>query len=188
MNEPFLEQAATARDRYIAFLRRAIETWQTEAVEVLVQLHGRETPSPFCLSRIDAILGTADAPRLQRACDGIAHDPECRFLLGSGIEVQQKSFSWEALQIEFSSREFTIEPLGPWLHRWLDPDETRSAGAVGLSGVVHDLAWSFTEPDVWGLTLDLGSAPIDALSELLDLLARVGVRRITLSRTDLEST
>ena len=185
MNEPFLDQAATARDRYLTFLRRAIDGWKTEAVEVLVQPHGRTTPSPFCLCRIDAILGSADAPRLQRACDAITQAPESRFVLSGGIEVHQKSFSWEALRVEFSSREFAIEQLGTWLHRWLDPDETRSAGADGLSGVVHDLSWSFMEPDAWGLDLDLGSAPIDALSELLDVLSRGGVRSITLSRTDL---
>ena len=76
--------------------------------------------------------------------------------------------------------------LEGWLRRWLDPDELRQSDDSGLSGVVHDLAWSPIEANAWQLDLDLGSAPLGALEELLQLLSGEAVTGLTLSRHDLD--
>ena len=105
------------------------------------------------------------------------------FQLPSGMEVQQRGFSWEALRLRFSAPQFEIESLGEWLRRWLDADEVRAPDASGLSGVVHDLAWT-SEQDTWQLHVDLGSAPIEALEELLSDISATGVTSVQLSRHD----
>lgn len=186
MTEPFVEEAGAARDRYLAFFRRVVEQSRAVepgcAVEVLVQPHGRTTPPPFCLVRVDLVLGGAAAPRIQRVADDVREDAPQRFRLASGMEVRRAGFSWEALRIAFSAGDFEIDALRPWLQLWLDPDEVRTPGAAGLSGVVHDLAWSYLELGRWQLDLDLGSAPLLALEELLDALAAAGVREIDVRR------
>lgn len=191
MTEPFHEQAAVARERYLAFFRRVVEQSRAVepgcAVEVLVQPHGRTTPLPFCLLRVDVVLGGAAAPRIQRVADQVGGEPPCRFRLASGLEVRQSGFSWEALRVTFSCEDFAIESLRDWLRLWLDPDEVRKPDASGLCGVVHDLAWSYLELGRWQLDVDLGSAPLLALEELLDVLADAGVRRIDVSRHDLRA-
>ena len=68
--------------------------------------------------------------------------------------------------------------------RWIDADEVREADSSGLSGVVHDLAWTTTDGE-WQLDFDLGSAPIEALEDLLASLATAGVASVEVSRHDL---
>ncbi|HSY41809.1 MAG TPA: hypothetical protein VLA79_19870, partial [Polyangia bacterium] len=59
----------------------------------------------------------------------------------------------------------------------------READSAGLSGVVHDLAWA-TEDSTWQLDVDLGSAPVEALEDLLANISAAGVTSVELSRHD----
>lgn len=188
VTEPFFENAAVARDRYVAFFRRVIDQSMavepTIAVEILVQPNGRASPPPFCLIRVDVLLGGASAPRIQRVADEIGEELPRRHRLSSGLEVHQTGFSWEALRIVFSAEGFQIDFLRAWLQLWLDPGEVRRPDSSGLCGVVHELAWSYLELDRWQLDVDLGSAPLLALEELMDVLAGAGVRTVAVSRHD----
>ena len=189
MTDPFFEQAAKARNRYVAFYRRAIDNLRSApnfAVELLVQPDVRNTPAPFCLTRLDAIHGRSGEPEIKRIADGFERGAMASFRLSDGLEIRQEDFSWEALRITFSIEAFEIQTLRDWLCKWLDADETREPDSWGLSGVVHDLAWSHKEPDTWCFDLDFGSAPISALQELLTLLSAAGIKGVTVSRHDLE--
>ncbi len=179
----FFAHAASARERYVAFLQAAILRWRAEssvAVEVLVRPNGRTTEEPFCLCRVDAILGTASAPRIQRVADRLPTSEPLRDRLENGLELTQESFSWERLRLRFESHHFDVAMLGPWLRKWLDPDEERSAGAEGLSGVVHDLSWD-SIPGICVLIVDLGSAPLDALQELMNAISDAGAVAVAVS-------
>ena len=187
MTEPFFEQAARFRNRYVSFYRHSIEESKTEpgfAVELLVRPNGRTTPTPFCLTRIDIISGEATAPKIRRIADSLEEPgSSVAFQLPGGVEVQQVGFSWEALRLRFSGPEFAIDGLQGWLMRWLDADEIREPDASGLSGVVHDLAWA-SEHGTWQLDVDFGSAPMEALEDLLSNLSAAGVTSIQVSRHD----
>jgi hypothetical protein len=187
VTEPFFEHAATARAGYLSFYRRVVETLNAGphvALEVLVKPNGRTSPVPFSLTRVDAILGSAEDPRPQRFADELGPSHVEAFVLDSGLQVDQTGFSWEALRLHFTSEAFRVEVLETWLRNWLDPDENREADSSGLAGVVHDLAWIELEPNRWQLDIDLGSAPLEALSELLGILHHVGVTRVAVSRHD----
>jgi hypothetical protein len=185
MADPFFEQAASCRQRYLSFYRRSIEESKGEpafAVELLVKPNGRTTPPPFCLMRVDIISGGSTAPEVRRIAD--AHDEmdSATYQLPNGIQIHQRGFSWEALRLTFSGPRFKIESLESWLTTWLDADEVREPDSSGLSGVVHDLAWT-VEADTWQLDVDLGSAPIEALEGLLADISAAGVTGIELSNT-----
>ncbi len=187
MTDPFLQRAAKLRDRYVSFYRQAIANLGSApnlAVELLIRPNGRNTPEPFCLTRLDAIHGPVGKPNIDRFADSLECAPKESFMLSDGLEVHQEDFSWEACRFTFSLAEFDVRTLRDWLLKWLDPDETRRPDASGLSSVVHDLAWSQTEPDKWCLDLDFGSAPVSALEELLAQLSSAGVRCVTISRHD----
>jgi hypothetical protein len=189
MTDTFYEQAAIARNRYVSFYHRAIDKLKNApsfAVELLVQPNGRSTPPPFCFSRMDVVHGSAGEPQIKRIADSVEREFQESFTLSDGLEIQQKSFSWEALRLTFSAEVFEIQTVGNWLRKWLDPDEIFEQDPWGLSGVVHDLAWSYNDPGVWCLNLDLGSAPISALEELFRLLSASGIKRIAVSRHDFE--
>jgi len=189
MTDPFFEQAANARDRYVSFYRRTIGNLRNApnfAAELLVQPNGRNDPVPFCLMRLDAIHGDTGEPEIKRIADGIERVPMASFVLSDGLEIRQEDFSWEALRLTFSMEAFEVQTVSDWLRKWLDTDETREPDSWGLSGVVHDFAWSHAEPDTWRLDLDFGSAPMSALEELLTLLSAAGVRHVSVSRHDLK--
>jgi hypothetical protein len=189
MADTFFEQAARLRHRYLSFYRRSIEELKTEpsfAVELLVRPNGRTTPAPFCLTRIDIISGESAAPQITRIADSLEEtSSNADFQLPSGLQLQQHAFSWEALRLRFSDPRFKIESLQGWLTGWLDVEEVREPDSSGLSGVVHDLAWT-TNQGTWQLHVDLGSASIDALEELLSCIAAAGVTSVELSRHDTE--
>src|SRR6185369_9582641 len=99
MMTPFFEQAAKARDRYVSFYRREIDILRSApnfAVELLVQPDGRNTPAPFCLTRLDAIHGPIGKSEIKRIADGIERAPMATFRLPDGLEIRQENFSWEA--------------------------------------------------------------------------------------------
>jgi hypothetical protein len=187
MTASFHEQAGRRREQYLSFYRHAIEGWRDEAhlaVELLIRPNGRTTPAPFCLVRLDAIFGDPGAPRIQRVADFAEPDNPATFELSSGLKIRQDGFSWEALRLRFTSLRFDVSLLRGWLDSWLDPGEVREPDSSGLSGVVHDLAWSKGEPDTWQLDVDLGSAPIAALEGLLEVLSTAGVTDVRVARHD----
>lgn len=152
----------------------------------MVQPNGRDTPRPFCLARIDAILGSAESSEVKRIADSFEVPSLERFTLAGGMEVLQESFCWEALTLAFSAPEFEIEVVRDWWIRWLDPEVTRQPDVWGLSAVVHDLAWTHNDKQDWQLRLDFGSAPLAALEELLTLLSAAGAKQVAVSRHDLD--
>jgi len=189
VTEPFFEHAESARAGYLAFYRRVVDDLSAEphlALEVLAKPNGRTSPAPFCLTRVDAILGGAEDPRPQRFADALGPSRAEVFVLKSGLQVDLTSFSWEALRLRFTGEEFRIEVLETWLRNWLDSDEKREPDSSGLAGVVHDLSWNELEPKAWQLDIDLGSAPLAALSDLLGILHRAGVTQVAVSRHDVD--
>jgi hypothetical protein len=121
---------------------------------------------------------------MQRIADEFVMDPPSEFAFSRALHVVQDGFSWEALRLALSAPMFNVTLLGPWLQAWLDTAEIRQPDSFGLSGVVHDLAWAQVASSDWILDLDLGSAPLDALRALLDLVASTGARTVRVSRHD----
>jgi hypothetical protein len=128
-------------------------------------------------------VGSAAAPELKRIADRLPKPEPLHDRLGGKMDVAQDSFSWESLRLRFQSSRFDVALLGPWLHKWLDPGEDRSGDAEGLSGVVHGLSWD-RKSSAWDLHIDLGSAPIEALEELMGVIADAGTVSVHVSSGD----
>ena len=152
--------------------------------ELLLQVNERETPAPFCLMRIDGIYGGPSAPKIVPFVAPESHSPISRDFVIDGLAVRVEEFSWESLKIRFGLGRFQIESLDSWLNRWLDPKEQRSPDSDGLSGVVHDLAWTFHGDNMLELCIDFGSAPIQALHEILAAIKLSGITECRMSRGD----
>lgn len=185
--EQFLRKAASARQAYVDFFESALRERPCNAVELLVKPNGRTNPEPFCLSRLDVLYGDAASPRVVRFASELG-DAVWQFAANhDGLALDVQAFSWEALTLAFVRADFDLATLGDWYSYWLDAAEKRSAGAVGLSGVVHDLAWSSDASGHWELRVDLGSAPIEALVQLLQCLQTVGITACRIGRDDADT-
>jgi hypothetical protein len=187
MENDFLRHAQETRDRYVAYYRSVLAQHvggPPFAAEVLIKPNGSANREPFCLVRVDVLLGSAPDFRIKQCRDTLRDSEPVAFVGPHGLHIEQESFSWEALRLRFTSQRFRVEQLEPWLNLWLDPGEVKAADSQGLAGVVHGIAWEQSDSGDWELKIDFGSAPVAALEDLLGHLSSAGVREITVSRYD----
>ncbi len=95
------------------------------------------------------------------------------------IEITIRQILWDYLEIHCSPWPVANDwaPLRAWFLQWFDSDDVKEPDAEGLSGVVHFISDPETLNDGFRLFVDLGSAPLDALGDLLNRLAELGVAR-----------
>lgn len=183
--ESLLGDFARVRGAYVEHMRSGLANARSKpvlAAEVLVKPNGRDTPEPFCLARVDALTGDLASPRVLRFAESRARPVGVAHRIHGDLLVLVESCSWESLTVAFEHAGFDVGMLADWYERWLDVRELRQADADGLSGVVHALAWSSGSGGKWRLSVDLGSAEVGALTELLGVLEHAGVRHCSLAQ------
>ncbi len=187
MDREFQRLVEIERESYVAYFRQNVAAMRSSpnfVTELLMQPNGRTTPEPFCLMRIDGIFGGASDPKIVRFVLPNTQRPINRNWLLDGFDMRIEALSWESFLIRFKVGQFKLESLAPWLTLWLDPKEHRAPDKDGLSGVVHDMAWTYGNDNTIELTIDFGSAPLQALFEFLALIKQSGVTACTISRGD----
>nr|WP_310522231.1 hypothetical protein [Polymorphobacter sp.] len=95
--------------------------------------------------------------------------------------VSIESMSWDDVVINHDLEIVPEDALGDWFAQWFDPEDARHVLGVGVSEVVHSL---LVEPGT--LSIDLGTAPPEAMLAMLEMLVAAGARtlRVTGSRGD----
>ncbi|WP_426343377.1 hypothetical protein ACN9MU_20505 [Pseudoduganella sp. R-32] len=71
--------------------------------------------------------------------------------------------------------------LAPWFMDWFDAEDANRLNEEGLFGVVHFASDPRPDGAMVAVELDLGSAPVQALEDLLARLAAAGARDIRLA-------
>jgi hypothetical protein len=92
------------------------------------------------------------------------------FTLPGGLCGYIAPFDWS--YAAFSASPTTLkcfDSVTDWYRRWYDEADTGDRGEQGLGGVVHYLSDPTLEGDVLQFTVDLGTASIDAVDELIGL-------------------
>lgn len=185
------ELLAEIREHYLRTLRAAL----AEAADGPRRLgepayrleHGelaREGPWRLPL-RLDLVALTPAGARPQRVDSAgmLGFEPiELPWTGSTGLRVAP--FVWDYAQVCVRGLPTAPDwrPLVDWFEHWFDPEDIRPAGADGLSGVVHFLSdpQSGAAEGAHEFVVDLGSAPVAAVEEMLDVLARMGAREIAL--------
>jgi hypothetical protein len=92
-------------------------------------------------------------------------------------------FAWDgvALRVAGLDRVQLGTVLAPWFMHWFDPQDANRRNDEGLFGVVHFASDPRDEDGMLAVKLDLGSAPVHALEDLLARLAAAGARDIRLA-------
>lgn len=108
-----------------------------------------------------------------------------------GIEFMQdvtasvRPFVWNDLGIR-SNTTLPAEPVEEWAMRWLDMEDQLSKDEHGLQGVIHAIVREDADDGSTLLTIDLGSAPVDALQELIELALSAGVTHLSIHSETLQ--
>lgn len=100
----------------------------------------------------------------------------------SGVVVELRPFFWDAMSLELRGIESSAAaaPLRAWFQRWIRVDDDVLAEPP-LVGAVHFLSDPSVDSDGCVVQVDLGSAPIAAFEELLDVGATLGAKRVVIS-------
>lgn len=100
----------------------------------------------------------------------------------TAIPVIVSPFGWD--QVSFSATmdpAASLDPLLEWFWRWFDANDDNDIGHDGLCRVVHYMSDPAFEGDELKFVADLGSAPVDALNELISVLIEMGAREVKIA-------
>ena len=95
---------------------------------------------------------------------------DCDVLIGPFV------WDWVVITVSGLPEQEVAEVAKDWFFRWFDPEDTNDANGEGLYGVVHFLGEPKVVSEGIELTIDLGSAPPEALDELLERISSQGAR------------
>ena len=98
-----------------------------------------------------------------------------------GMTVSVAPFTWDWLDLEIAGDPAVAgAACRAWFLRWFDEQDENEPDADGLRGVVHYMSDPLAVQDGIGLRIDLGSAPDEALDDLLFALADAGIGAVRL--------
>lgn len=172
-----LELVHRVRDHYVAqyqaFVDLMLEEYGVGTAEV--QFHGQEGSalhrqvmrSDFAAKKDDHLFVRVFVPDL------MLEFPPFQLPIGSGTSAIVEALRWDSAEIDHGLPALPEGAIEAWFDEHFDPDDSRYDEARRLGSYVHSLA---IEPG--RLSIDFGSAPVEALTDLLGLLARAGARTI----------
>lgn len=179
------DHLSTTRDRYLSFFRQGIRQRRaattTAMPELLLLPDGNEhLPELYRLYRMDLIWKTEqDQHKMNEFnLDPLPELPPILETTVGQMSVTLFPIVWNALEFRFEPIEADWSALDLWYQKWLNTEDTNFRDADGLCGVVHHAARPQTEGDYAVIPVDCGSAPVNAVMELLQVLELVGVRRV----------
>jgi hypothetical protein len=143
-----------------------------------------ETPMPLCADIMGG--GNDEKPSMMLVSNG---EPPEGALIGTmrvgAAEVRVYPVMWEVFILWCRHPSPDWRTLDAWRAKWLDMERGADPNDEdGLSGVAHYLAPAVAEGGGYLFEIDFGSAPIEALMELIDALVRGGATEIELGRSD----
>jgi hypothetical protein len=170
------------RDRYVAFFEASVAEARRQnpqsASELLISLNSEALPYPYRYLRVDLIEKLAD--RSDRACElwlDPAPDFEGRgFDLGP-VKIELYPFTWCAVQLAFDTPLADTNELEAVLTKWLNLDD-EGFDNEGPANAIHSVSQIETNGQFWDLIIDFGTAPADAMLDVIDLLLNSGITRL----------
>jgi hypothetical protein len=174
------------RERYLNAIRDLRERGHDCHTEVWLQPQrpvGDEGVAPLC---VDILVSKSDGKREHWSVNA-EEAPEGEVVgvwrVGQ-VDVKVFPLTWEALLVWVHHPEPDWCVLDSWRQRWMDPDQEREKDENGLDGVAHFLSEPVAEGGGWLMEVDLGSAPVEALVELMEKLVAMGADEAELGRSD----
>jgi hypothetical protein len=184
-----LEYLHNAREKYIRFFRGALQSKRGAGVECTAEVWmqpkpdaGQRAPqNPIC---IDILTSGGEKPGMVMVNSGAIQGPLIDTIQIKNVRVKIYAAAWEDLGVWFQHDDPDWAKLDPWKMKWMDPNHGGSEDEDGLSGVVHFFSGPTEEGGGHFYSADFGSAPVDAVTELLETLADMGATEIELGQSD----
>ena len=179
--EPFTFLVEQVRSHYLQGYRACLREFKSShtrsAPEILLELQ-RDAPLAFKLYRVDMGSNSDNGFEAKEAnLETHLEFAPFQAYLGSELELAVFPFSWNG--VEFKAK-FTSDTqiLEQWALKWLDIEDQHEQDEHGLQGVIHSVTKLDEIDGLGGFSIDFGSAPVEALSDLLVIFRGMGVGHI----------
>ncbi|MFM2375601.1 MAG: hypothetical protein RLZZ165_698 [Bacteroidota bacterium] len=170
------------RARYLDHFLQSLGKWSGGDSEVLLQMD-RYAPDPlYRLIRGDYVKIVNGEVRLTefRLTEFLEHDAFLEHRGGCTVEV--RPFAWNQCIVKVLCERFDRQALEAWAMDWLDTEDAKSKDGDGLRNVIHYLSPPSYPLGKLAFSIDLGTAPVKALMELIRLLqVEKGTTRVSIS-------
>jgi hypothetical protein len=188
MND-LLTLAAQVREHYIKALLASFAefkiAYSPSALEVMFELQ-RQKSLPYRLYRADMAANVNGEAKLQEVNPSthLSFEP-LKLDTGSGLVAAVHPVVWNDVGIKTDVR-FPDSEIEAWAMQWLDMDDHHDQDENELQGVIHSISRDDTGDEGTELTIDFGSAPVEALNDLISVLRKSGVSYITIHSGSLQ--
>lgn len=102
-------------------------------------------------------------------------------LADCAMELHPLVWDWLSLEVQGLPQEQAAQALADWFMDWFDGDDANEPDEAGLQQVVHFMSDPQVLAEGVGATIDLGSAPVEAVEDLLFALSDAGADRVRLA-------
>jgi hypothetical protein len=155
--------------------------------EVLISINNEDEPYPYRYIRPDLMSKSDDG---RNGLHLVHQSPDPDFETTSydcgSYRLDIYPFTWSDMQLIFDKPPTEMSQIDDWITRWMDVEDAGTAAHSGLTGAVHhfyQVEEHREHKGVWILMGDMGTAPPEALIELVELLGAQGMSHIVLAGT-----
>jgi hypothetical protein len=188
MND-LLALASAVRERYLEALLESLVKFmgkhRPSAPEVMFELQ-RQEALPFRLYRADMAANVNGAPRMQdvNPSSHLGFEP-FGIEFSEGATAAVHPFVWNDVGVQINVT-MPSDPVEEWAMRWLDMEDKSAKDENGLQSVIHSVVREDAMDGSTTLTVDFGSAPVEALQEIIELAFACGGTHVSIRSESLQ--
>jgi len=158
------------RSRYLDFFHQGIDHLKRDKIqfeiELLIETGGDELQRPFNLLRVDFIFKDSENIDRINALQLDSHlDYKAIKKTINNTEIDINPFCWDNCKI--IADKIDLSKLTLWIEKWIDIDGSRQ---TDFSNSIHNCSIVQKTNEKDEIIIDFGTAPIDALLDLIDLI------------------
>ena len=162
------------------YIRQLLEFYQerTEgARELLLKMNSEKEDLLFDLSRMDYLLKDNEDWKIEELSP-------IGFSFGK-MQIELNPIYWHGCQFVINKQADDIEWLKSWTQKWIDEDELIPNDDDGLTGAIHNVTTPTIDNGTITFTVDLGTASVDSVIELVELIKLTGTDKLVINSFDL---
>jgi hypothetical protein len=181
----FREIIKGQRETYLKQLTKFYSGRTTGAKEILLELNGDEKERIFKLYRLDYFEQVDGQPKpTELAAATYLHHEPINYKFGQ-LDVELNPFYWHGCDFVLDSGWMDIEWLKTWTRKWIDEDDKNPTDSNGFSGVIHSVTRPTNKKNGLTFSVDFGTATENSLIELVQIIERLGQRKLKIGSFDM---
>lgn len=165
---------------YLEKYRKAVTKFKSEYETCIVEIaYKAPDPCPFVenYGRLDIVVDDDGLQGIAVCTDNMKLTNEDNFELDK-IRINLSPIVWNGVDFHCEKFDVRNSKFLEWLDKWLDMDDKSHSPQKEFQNVMHSVAVEQT--DEFKISIDFGSAPVEALLDFLPVLKIMGNQSVSL--------